>query len=122
MDPHRLTGSHQPSINITIPADVLCEIMVQTKLICDVDTADEQDVECAIFDKKSKLDMTPLRLSHVCASWRTLANGLPSIWNSISIMDKAETSPELLELWLDRGVGQPISIYLPGARSTFNAQ
>ncbi|KAF8155667.1 hypothetical protein B0H34DRAFT_859994 [Crassisporium funariophilum] len=112
MDPHRLTGSQQPSINITIPADVLCEIMVQTKLISNVDTTDEQDPQSPIFDEKSKLDMTPLRLSHVCASWRTLANGLPSLWNSISIMGKAKILPELLESWLDRGMDCPITIYL----------
>ncbi|KAF8155670.1 hypothetical protein B0H34DRAFT_808710 [Crassisporium funariophilum] len=112
MDSHILTGPQRPWINMILPADVLCEIMVQTKLISNVDTTDEQDPQSPIFDEKSKLDMTPLRLSHVCASWRTLANGLPALWNSISVMDKAKTSPELLKLWLDRGMDHPITIYL----------
>ncbi|KAF8155677.1 hypothetical protein B0H34DRAFT_860000 [Crassisporium funariophilum] len=112
MDLHRSTGPQQPWINTTIPTDVLCEIMVQTKLISEVDTTHETQTKSPIFYEKSKLDMTPLRLSHVCAYWHTMAKGLSSLWNSISIMDTAATSPELLTLWLDRGMGQPIFIYL----------
>ncbi|KAF8155663.1 hypothetical protein B0H34DRAFT_714258 [Crassisporium funariophilum] len=111
MDPQRSSGSQQPWINSTIPAEVLCEIMLTTALICDVDTTHEQaHTNAALFEEKAALDMTPLLLSHVCAYWRALATSLPSLWTNISVMSTTSNQP--LELWLARGRALPISISL----------
>ncbi|KAF8153352.1 hypothetical protein B0H34DRAFT_101760 [Crassisporium funariophilum] len=123
MDLHRESiGSQQSWFKTTIPPDVLREIMAKTMLISYVDTTHEMDPQSPIFEEKSKLDMTPLRLSHVCVYWRTLANSCSFLWTSISVMDTAVTSPELLELWLDRGKNRPISIYLRQVNPTHSTR
>lgn len=55
----------------------------------------------------------PLLLCQICRHWRQVALSLPFLWNSLAASGYGPfiPHPALIELWLSRSTGQPLSLH-----------
>jgi hypothetical protein len=74
-------------------------------------------VQC-ITEGFPSLETPPLLLSHICGSWRRIALGTPTLWQSINIAPRRKGQENLLELWLKRSASMPLPLSFGG----FSAQ
>ena len=85
-----------------LPPEILCEIFLYA---ADVDIHEQYVV------KERRKSYGWICVSHVCRHWRTVALSCPALW---SRLDVKAGSPELLEAFLARSRGVPLTVSYTG--------
>ncbi|KAK7026248.1 F-box domain-containing protein [Favolaschia claudopus] len=84
---------------LSLPVDITTEIFVHYF----DDLLDASKLQVPVFNLDKACHAGPLRLSHVCKEWRSIAFEMPSLWNRVqaSLFSKKDFR-KLLECWLPR--------------------
>lgn len=104
---------HQPILRSarSLPADMWREIF-EWYLATPKHTNKESNGQRAIFRSASG-KVSPLVLTHVCSTWRTISIGLAALWSSIDFCI-AQAFPKtllpLLNMWLTRSARMPLTV------------
>jgi hypothetical protein len=91
---------------LRLPPEITSEIFT-TYLACHGYAWDELDCYSKLL-----ISETPLLFGRICSAWRKLAWSTPRLWCSLLLdLERNEIDPVLVEQWIDRSCGLPLSIW-----------